>query len=842
MPTLFADIILPIPLAEAYTYRVPQHLEAGLCVGCRVVVQFGKKRVLTGIVWRLHEQPPAEYEARPLLDVLETEPSVTAKQFELFKWMAAYYLCSLGEVTFAALPSGLKLSSESRIQLNPDAEFNPEELTAAEHAVVYALRENETLNFEEVGALPEVEHLTYTLRKLMARKIIITYEQVRERYTPRRIKVLRLADAYAAHPEEMELLIARLKRAPRKIEALAQFITLVPLHASQGVWVEKSKMLANNVSSAAIKSLANEGIFFEEERTVSRLGEDDARYSMRDTREDGEGNEDSRIAHCASRIALSDTQSTAARAISTCFEKQDIVLLHGVTGSGKTEVYIHQIAQVIAQGQQALFMVPEIALTTQMVSRLRQVFGSKMGVYHSRFSDNERVEVWKGLQEGRFQVIIGVRSSIMLPFDNLGLIVVDEEHEPTYKQQEPAPRYHGRDVALVAARHHHAKVLLGSATPSIESYWMAAIQKKWGLVEMHERFGHIQMPLIQLIDIRTERKRRTMQGDFSAALLTLLQQTVEAGQQAILFQNRRGYSPYVSCRECGWIPRCENCDVSLTYHQHARQLRCHYCGYTESLPSACRACGSPAVKTVGFGTEKLEEETTLRVPGAKVLRMDQDTTRRKNAFHDIISEFEQGKANIMVGTQMVTKGLDFDNVQVVGIFDIDRLMHFPDYRAHERVFQTVTQVAGRAGRKYEGGLVLIQTANPENALFEPILAYDYKRFFDQELAEREKYYYPPFTRLIKIILKHEDKAFLQEPAQWLATRLRLSLGEDAVLGPEPPLVEKIRNLYLMDIHIKLPREGTAFAHVKNVIADSIRALPKYKGSSEFRVVVDVDPA
>lgn len=820
MQTFFADLALPLPIPQAYTYRVPQHLLGTFGIGCRVVVQFGKKRVLTGVVLKLHEQPPTEYEARPILDVLEQEPSINAAQLGFFQWMADYYACALGEVIFAALPSGLKLSSESRLQINPDHDLDYMELEESDMAVYEAIQSHETLSYDELARIVQVDDITLSVKRLLAKRVILAYEQVRERYTPRRIRVIALEPALAADPALLQETFDRLQRAPRRLEALAAFLSLVP--ASQaGTWLDRTRLTGAGIPSAAIKSLVEEGILLEDERTISRLNG-----------AEGAPPPPSR---------LSEAQARASAGITAHYNAgKRVVLLHGITGSGKTEVFLEQVRQALDAGGQVLYLLPEIALTTQMVARLQAVFGSAVGVYHSRFSDNERVEVWRGLQEGRFSFIVGVRSAVMLPFDNLTLIVVDEEHEATYKQSEPAPRYHGRDAAIMLAHRQGARVLLGSATPSIESYY-AAQQGRYGLVELLERFGDASLPTLELIDLRAERKAKTVRGPFAGQMLQELTQTIAHGRQAILFQNRRGYSPYLSCRACGWIPKCENCDVSLTYHQAARQLRCHYCGHHETLIVRCPACGSTEVRPVGLGTEKLEEDTQLFLPEARVLRMDQDTTRRKNALSDIITTFERGEADVLVGTQMVTKGLDFERVTLVGVFDVDRLMHFPDFRSFERTFQVLTQVAGRAGRHGDAGRVLIQTNNPGHPLMRQIVEQDYKAFYESELTERQTYHYPPFMRLIRITLRHPEKEALTEPAEWLALRLRQSLSEPAVLGPEPPPVERIRSLYLTELHIKLPREGTDLPYAKRLLQEALTQMPRFKGGSDLRVTVDVDP-
>jgi primosomal protein N' (replication factor Y) len=539
-------------------------------------------------------------------------------------------------------------------------------------------------------------------------------------------------------------------------------------------------------------------------------------------------------------ITLTDAQTQASSEIHDHFQDKEVVLLHGITGSGKTEVYIELIKQVLESGSQVLFLLPEIALTTQIVVRLRKVFGDVMGIYHSKFSDNERVEVWKGILDGKFQFVVGVRSAIFLPFDNLGLIIVDEEHETSYKQHEPAPRYNARDVAVIMSYMHKGKTLLGSATPSLESYYHAK-SGRYGLVEMTQRFGNAALPTFELIDTKKEKKQKKMKNEFSSVLIDHLQLNLKNKEQTILFQNRRGYSPYLQCEECHWISECANCDVSLTYHMKVGELRCHYCGHKEEVPRTCPNCGSPKVKTMGYGTEKIEDEINLMFPEARVQRMDLDTTRAKNAYQQIIQEFEEGGIDILVGTQMVSKGLDFDNVSMVGIFDADRIIHFPEFRASERAFQMLTQVSGRAGRRADKpGKVLIQTANPSQKLLERVVTNDYHGMYESEIIEREKFNYPPFTRLIKVTVKHIDEAVSNRAAKILAEKLTANLGASRVLGPQPPLVERVRNQFLFDILIKLEREKINFKAAKSFIQEKVIDTLTDKTLKSIQVVIDVD--
>ena len=539
------------------------------------------------------------------------------------------------------------------------------------------------------------------------------------------------------------------------------------------------------------------------------------------------------------KIELTDAQQQASNEVLMHFQEKDVVLLHGITGSGKTEIYIDLIQQVLEGGSQVLFLLPEIALTTQIVVRMKRVFGDKMGVYHSKFSDNERVEVWRGVLEGRYQFVVGVRSAVFLPMDNLGLVIIDEEHESSYKQYDPAPRYHARDVGIMLGLKQGAKILLGSATPSLESYYQATTGK-YGLVTLNQRYGNAQLPDIQLIDLKSERKAKTMKNDFSGTLCQHIEHNLAIGDQTIIFQNRRGYSPYLNCQECNWIGECEQCAVSLTYHLDSKELRCHYCGHKEEIPRVCPTCGSGKIRSVGFGTEKLEDDLRIMYPAARVQRMDLDTTRTKNAYQTILGEFEQGNTDILVGTQMISKGLDFDRVSLVGIFDADRMIHFPDFRAAERAFQMLTQVSGRAGRREKKGLVLIQTGNTQQSLLHKVVANDYMGYYNDEIKEREGYFYPPFTRVISLTVKHEEQNKAEKAAHFLADKLLEKLGKARVLGPEKGMVERVRNKFLYDILLKLEKDKLNIKAAKVFLQEQIDTLMTQREFRGVYVVVDVD--
>lgn len=823
--TWFADVMLPVPIPKLFTYRIPQDLEQIVQVGSRVIVQFGSKKVLTGVIGKLHQNPPKKYQARYILEVLDEQAVVHPVQIRHFHWIADYYACTVGEVLNVALPSGLKLSSESKVQMNP--EFDLEEFEGSfndkEYQVIEALQEKQTLTYNEIGNLLNEKNFYHVIKSLIRKEAVLIFEEVKEKYRPKIVKRVRLSKKYAHDSISLEKLFEELEKQPKQLDVLLRYLQLKPAYQKledneRGLL--KSSLNNESVSTSSVNTLIRNGILEEFEEIVSRF------QPVAPTQE--------------AKIQLTETQQEAKDQILKHFEDKDAVLLHGVTGSGKTEIYIDLIQDVLSSGGQVLYLLPEIALTTQIVYRLKKIFGDQMGIYHSKFSDNERVEVWQGILDGRYPLVVGVRSAVLLPFENLGLVIIDEEHEISYKQFDPAPRYHARDVAIVLAKMHHAKTLLGSATPSIESY-QNAIQGKYGLVQLNRRFGNAQLPEIELVDIRKERKRRTMREDFSSVLLQHMEATLGLQEQVIIFQNRRGYSPYIFCEDCGHIPKCEQCDVSLTYHQFAYELRCHYCGHHEKLHLECEACGSTKLRTAGYGTEKLEEEIQMLIPNARVQRMDLDTTRKKNSYQNIIDAFAKQELDILVGTQMVSKGLDFDGVSLVGILDADRMIHFPDFRSHERTFQLITQVSGRSGRRDKVGKVIIQTTNVDQPILHKIVSNDYIGLFQEEIAERQEYHYPPFVRLIRITIKNPDKATCSKAARRLSENLRDVLGPKRVLGPEEPLISRLRNQYLMQLMIKLEKKQTFIQEAKKIIIDACNMLEKDKQLKRTSTVIDVDP-
>lgn len=825
--TLFADILLPLPLKGTFTYRVPLVFNPLIAEGTRVVVQFGQKRILTGIVVRLHETPPKDCQAKTILDLTDSRPVVLPVQLRFWQWIADYYLCTAGEVMNAAMPAGLKLSSESRIQLHPAfrlSEANTAEFGEKERLLLEALQQNESLSYEQAAKISGNKQPYNLLKSLIQKECILIFEQVKEKYKPKTLKRVRLHPRlHAADAATLADLLNRLAKKPRQEELLLRYLSLVPPNADaekQMNGVVKSELLVEGLSESSYKSLLKSEILQEFEVIVSSLPDCPPR----------EGN----------LPQLTDYQALAMEKIMMQWQEKPTVLLHGVTGSGKTELYMHLIERMLQAGNQVLLLLPEIALTTQIVARLRRVFGSRLGVYHSRFSDNERVEVWYGVLHGRFDAVVGVRSAVFLPFSNLGLIIVDEEHDASYKQQDPAPRYHARDAALMLAKMHGAKVLLGTATPSMESFYHAA-EKRYGYVQLTQRFNDARLPDIRFVNIKHESKAKRMTGEFAPDTINAIRAALDAGEQVILFQNRRGYAPHLTCQICNWVARCHNCAVSLTFHLSADELRCHYCGYREHPPTACRQCGAKELRTLGFGTEKIEDTVKSLFPDAAVQRMDLDTTRGKYHLQRIIEDFSARKIDILAGTQMVTKGLDFDHVSLVVVFDIDRALHYPDFRAHERVFQVLTQVAGRAGRKTGAGKVIIQTANPHHPVLEHVAAHRFEEFYREELPQRQTYGYPPFTRLIEITVKGEVLEQTEQAAHRIAEELRKSLGENRVAPPHAPPVDRIRNQYLRRLFIRIDRGEAALASIKTAVAEAVERTIKNKAFKTLKAVIDVDP-
>ncbi|GJM28830.1 MAG: primosomal protein N' [Cyclobacteriaceae bacterium] len=823
--SLFADVLLPVPVPQNYTYNVPLDWHSLIQVGQRVIVQFGQKKIYTGVVVNVHDNPPETHLAKDILDILDRHPVINKQQLALFDWMARYYMCAEGQVLQVALPSGLKLSSQSKIQLHPEfqQESCPYPIDDRELLLLEALKRDGPIDYSAAAGVLGSKNIHKILKSLLIKNAILLYEEIREKYQPKKERRVRLQSSFNS-AKAIEQLFDDLRKQPKQTAVVLQYLQQVQVLTDPELndsGISKTRLLTGDTSSSSLKTLVRNKVLEEFEVIVSRFETTTDKNSRKID------------------ITLTPRQIIARDQILESFQNSETTLFHGITGSGKTLIYIDLIKQVIDSGSQVLYLLPEIALTTQIVSRLQKVFGDNMGVYHSRFSDNERVEVWQGIIDGRFNFIVGVRSAIFLPFDNLGLIIVDEEHEISYKQFDPAPRYHARDVALVLARLHHAKALLGSATPSIESFYHAR-SGKYALVSLDHRYQEVALPVYKLVDITKERLKKKMTGMFTQELLDGLKNILSNQQQAIVFQNRRGYAPFLQCQVCGHTPQCPNCAVTLTFHLHYNQLRCHYCGYKQKMTGNCVQCESTDVQLVGFGTEKIEEDLRSIFPEARIQRMDLDTTRRKYSYQEIIDRFEDGGIDILIGTQMVSKGLDFGKVDLVGVLDIDRMMHFPDFRSHERAFQLITQVGGRAGRQSGKGLVLVQTSSVGHQLLRLIGNHDYHGFYLQEISEREKYFYPPFIRFIRLTIKSPDQELGFRAAHQLANKLVRGMGKDRILGPQEPVISKLRNLYLMELYVKLEK-GVSINKIKGLVAREIADLTTAGEYRSIRIVPDVDP-
>lgn len=814
----YVDVVLPLPLKGTFTYAVPAEWEQDVRIGMRAVVQFGPKKLYTGIIVLLHTHAPEGYQPREISCLLDEGPVMRRPQLQFWQWLSDYYMAALGEVYNAAVPAALKLESETEVYLNPDFEA-AEVLPTREQALLDLLSPDRAVKIDELARLTGVNNVMPLVKRLLDREAVVMQELVEQKYKSRTIVFVKLSEDYRSE-KALGMLFDTLKRAPKQLELLMRYIELSHcLKPAATVEVTRSELLEKSGAAAAVlNALQERGVFQLYRKESTRL---------------------ETVAATTKSHKLSEVQQQALRSVYQQFTTQAIVLLHGVTSSGKTELYIHLIEKVLAEGKQVLYLVPEIALTTQLTSRLRKVFGEKLGVYHSRFSDNERVEIWNNVLHNKgYEVIIGVRSSVFLPFRQLGLVIVDEEHEPGYKQQDPAPRYHARNAAIVLASMHGAKTLLGTATPAIESYFNA-LTGKYGLVELKERHEDIQLPEIEVVDMKEAYRKKQREGHFSDILLDEIRKTLILKEQVILFQNRRGYALYMECKGCAYVPKCKNCDVSLTHHAAFNTLSCHYCGFTEPVPQKCPVCQSPKLDSRGFGTERIEDEIRQFFPEARVQRMDLDTTRSKKAYQRIIDEVEEGKVDILIGTQMVTKGLDFDKVSLVGILNADNMLNFPDFRAHERAFQMIAQVSGRAGRKHRRGKVIVQTHSPDHPVIQQVLRHDYAAMFNTQCSERQQFKYPPFYRMIQITLKHKDAGVVNRCASLMSTELRKQFGQ-RVAGPVVPAVSRIQNLYLRLIILKI-ESGFSAARVREILAVIIQYIGSFPEFKSVKVVPDVDP-
>lgn len=812
----FADVILPLPLEKHFTYALTSSQAKKLKPGMRVAVPFGKTKVYTGVVAKIHLEEPRHYEAKLVEEIMDETPLLTAQQMEFFKWIADYYMCSEGEVVRAALPSAFLLQSETVVELNPDESQEGKNISDDEYMILEALERQSILKIQEVMQILDKKTVLPILNSLVKKNLVIVNQELYKKYKPKLVRYVRLAAEFESD-EKLKVVFDDLSNAPKQKKVL---MTYFSLKASQKKPIQPKTLQKHaDTSASVVSSLISKGIFEE--------------YYIQKDRIEFKGETDDL------ELKLSLEQEKALGAIKRSFEKELPSLLYGVTSSGKTEIYIQLIKEAIDKGKQVLYLVPEIALTTQLIMRLQKYFGEDVLVYHSKYSVNERVEVYYHvLNQDKGKIVIGARSAIFLPFQELGLIVVDESHETTFKQFDPAPRYHARDCAIVLSNIFKSSILLGSATPSLESYFNVK-HHKYGLAELKKRFGEVIPPKIELIDIKERQRKKKMNGLFSLELLGAINKTVEEGKQVILFQNRRGFSPILECQTCGHSPQCPNCDVSLTYHRHNNSLRCHYCGYFMAMQRKCMACGSMDITTKGFGTEQVETELNEYYPDLQIGRMDLDTTRGKYGYEKIISAFEQKEIDILVGTQMLAKGLDFRDVDLVGVMNADNLLNFPDFRAHERAYQLLTQVAGRAGRTDKQGRVLIQTYNPKHPILRQVIESDYEGMYEEQMTLRHQFKYPPIYRLLKITLKGRNYNSVNEAADWMAAGLNQTFKEQ-VLGPEFPPVARIRNEYYKVILLKIP-PTQSLLKTKEFIRRIMTSYESISAYRSVRVILNVDP-
>ncbi len=819
----FADVLVPVPIMGSFTYRVPAEMSDTLSVGHRVIVPFGRKKFYTGIVTGLSNIGPEDYEVKDIAFQLDSRPVVRHPQLKFWQWVADYYLCTPGEVMRAAMPAGLKVESETFIMPNPDYEEREDErLNQRELAVMeLLLGTDKKMPLDVIAKKTGFANIVSVANSLLAKEAVMISENLVERYRSRKETYVRLA-ILKGDSDALHKVFDSVKSGGKQEKALLALIELSGFMRQGGELneVTRTELIERAaVTTTVVAAMAKKGIVEIYTKEVNRFS-----YS---------GLVSGKLP------VLTDAQGAALDAVHKSWLEHDVTLLHGVTSSGKTELYIHLIDYVIRNGRQALYLVPEIALTTQLTGRLQRVFGDKVVIYHSKFSDNERVDLWKKLLDSSEPcVVIGARSSVFLPFASLGLVIVDEEHESAYKQQDPAPRYNARDAAMVLASMHGAKTLLGSATPSIETYYKATTGR-FGLVELTERFEGMKLPEMRVIDMSDARKKGLVSGTFAFETERLVNESLKRGEQSILFINRRGYAPIARCKLCGYVPKCNNCDVSLTYHRHVDKLVCHYCATPYAVPDVCPACQEPGIEVLGYGTERVEEEVESLFGNATIARMDLDTTRSKDSYENIIDSFSKGKSQILVGTQMVTKGLDFDRVSTVGVVNADSVINFPDFRSAERAFNMIEQVAGRAGRRNDNGVVAIQTYNPSHPVLSFLLQHDYKGFYQHELAERRQYNYPPFVRVIYIYLKHRDQAAVSAMSFEYAARLRELLG-NRVSGPDEPYVARVQSMYIRRIMLKI-ENNASITKVKKLLNDVRIEMTNRKLLSGAVLYYDVDP-
>jgi len=812
---LFVEVIIPLALPKNYTWAVPEHLQSVIQPGIRVEVVLGRNKRYAGIVKKILPARPEAFQPKDIINVLDTEPLLYPQQLQLWEWVAHYYMCSEGEVMQAAIPSNLKLSSESILIWNEERSYDFSDLSDTEYIIAEALELKKELRLSEVQQLIDSVNTYPVIKRLIEKGVCHVWEELKDKYKEKTETYITLNPVY--HDEDkLADLLNNWSKAPKQMELLLSYLHLVK---TEGEVTQPQLLKKSNASAAQLKGLCDKGILLVEKRATDRIHQLPKNIQI--------------------DFTLSDIQAVALQEIKNSFSEKTVCLLHGVTASGKTEIYTKLIEEAILQGKQVLYMLPEIALTSQIIRRLQKHFGGYIAIYHSKFNPNERVEIWNKVKTGETKVVLGARSSLFLPFKDLGLIIADEEHDASYKQQDPAPRYHARDTAIYYASLFGANVLLGSATPSIESYYNCE-QNKYGLVNLFERYGNIDLPQIAIIDLKKVPSKDKGKVALSPALIEAIENSLQQKKQVILFQNRRGYSPYFICHTCGWIPQCQHCDVTLTYHKAKNKLACHYCGTTYPVINTCAACGSHNFTQKNFGTEKIEELVAETFPDAKIARMDYDSVKGKHDHDALIKLFEQQRIDILVGTQMVVKGLDFEHVNLVGIVDADGILNFTDFRVNERAFQLMEQVSGRAGRKHGQGTVLIQVSNTHHPVLQFVQHHNFKELYAYEIANRKQFSYPPFTRLIQVTFKHKEKHIAEEAANIMMQGLKANFGEQSN-GPAQPVVDRVRNQYLWEILIKLPKDARLINQCKREIQQQIIIIQSNKRYRSVTILPDIDP-
>jgi primosomal protein N' (replication factor Y) (superfamily II helicase) len=811
----YAEVIIPLALPKNYTWEIPEQFQHTIKPGVRVEVILGKNKKYSGLVKTISPDKPESFKPKEILNVLDSDPLVYKEQLLLWQWMAHYYMCSEGEVMQAAVPANLKLSSETILIWNDEFGSDYTNLNDEEYIIAEALELKKELRLTEVQQILDASHVYPVIKKLIEKNVCYVWENLQEKYKEKKETFIRLNPTYN-NEEKLSELLNNWSKAPKQMELLLSYLHLVK---TEGEVTQPELLKKSNATAAQLKGLVEKQILITEKRVIDRI-----KGSPKDMNMD---------------FILSPAQQTALDEVQQIFNEKQVCLLHGVTSSGKTQIYINLIEKAIKEGKQVLYMLPEIALTAQVIRRLQKHFGGHIAIYHSKFNPNERVEIWNKVKTGEIKAVLGARSSLFLPFRELGLIIVDEEHDPSYKQQDPAPRYHGRDAAIYYASLFKAKVLLGSATPSIESYFNCK-QNKYGLVKLNERFGQVEMPMLELIDVKTIATKQKGKVAVTSQLVEGIQKSLNEKKQVILFQNRRGYSPYMICGVCGWIPQCQHCNVSLTYHKAKNKLTCHYCGSIYPVLQTCAACGSHTFMQKNFGTEKIEELIAEQFPQARISRMDYDSIKGKHDHDALIKLFEQQRIDILVGTQMVVKGLDFEHVNLVGILDADGILNFTDFRVNERAFQLMEQVSGRAGRKDGKGKVLVQVSNTTHPVLQFVQEHNFDKLYEFEVDNRKQFFYPPFSRLIQVTFRHKEQHIAEEAANIMLQGVKANFSK-YISGPAEPLVNKVRNQYLQELLLKLPKDSQLIDKCKQEIEQQVVIIQTNKRYRQVKIIPDVDP-